>query len=108
MGIGGHSYLLDPGSQVRGTLIEAGVLDKVTFALRGHSSTVIPVESVQVGNVLMCFLACVGGAAGIRLPGAALWGGNHRTKCSWPAQIHNIPHAALHLVRHLASHWQYC
>lgn len=65
-------HLLDPGSQVRGTLIEAGVLDKVPFAFRCHSSAVVPVEPVQVGNVLMCFLACVRGTAGIRLPGAAL------------------------------------
>lgn len=65
-------HLLGPRPQVRRTLIEAGVLDEVSLARRCHLSTVVPVESVQVGNVLMSFPACVGGAAGILLPGTAL------------------------------------
>ena len=46
------------------------------MALAGglHLATVIPVESVQVGNILMGFLAGVDGAAGVLLPGTALGG----------------------------------
>lgn len=44
--LGGHSYLLDPGPQVRRALIEAGILDEMPFAGRCHLSTVVPVESI--------------------------------------------------------------
>lgn len=95
MGVrGGHSYLLDPGPQVRGALIQAGVLDEVALAGRCHMSAVVPVESVQVGDILMGFLAGVGGATGILLPGAALGGEDTGTN-SHAQHSHNIPTCSL-------------
>ena len=47
----------------------------MALASRLHLATVVPVESVQVGNVLMGFYAGVDRAAGILPPGAALWRG---------------------------------
>lgn len=87
---GGHSYLLDPGPQVRGALIQAGVLDEVPFTGRCHMSAMVPVEFVQVGNILMGFLAGVGEAAGILLPGAALGGEDTGTN-SHAQHSDNIP-----------------
>lgn len=66
------------------------------FAGGLHLATVVPVETVQVGNVLVGFLAGVGGAAGILLPGTALWG-RHTTD---PHIQHseNIPTSSLSLL----------
>lgn len=62
------TYLVDPRPQVRGTLIETRVLDEVALALLWHGPTVVPVEVVQVGLVLVSFQTGVGSAAGIVLP----------------------------------------
>lgn len=69
MGEGGVcTYLVDPWPQVGGTLIETRVLDEVALALLRHGPTVVPVEFVQVGLVLVGFHTGVGSAAGIVLP----------------------------------------
>ena len=52
----------------------------MALASRLHLAAVVPVESVQVGNVLMGFYAGVDRAAGILPPGAALWRGRHGAK----------------------------
>lgn len=66
------THRLDPGSQVGGALVETRVLDEVPFALLRHDPTVVPVEVVQVGLVLVGLHAGVGGAAGVILPGSTL------------------------------------
>jgi len=53
---------------VGGTLIEAGVLDEVLLAFVAHDSTVVPVEVVQVGVIIMGLLCGVGRATGIGAP----------------------------------------
>ena len=73
-------YLLDPGPQVGRALIETGVLNEVALAGRLHLAAVLPVEFVQVGDVVMGFLAGVDRAAGVHLPGAALGGEDTRIK----------------------------
>ena len=52
----------------------------MALASRLHLAAVVPVESVQVGNVLMGFYAGVDRAAGILPPGAALRRGRHGAK----------------------------
>lgn len=91
---GGHSNLLDPGPQVRGALVQAGVLDEVALAGVLHLATVVPVESIQVGNILMGFLAGIVGAAGILLPGTALCGEDTGTN-SHTQHNQNIPTCSL-------------
>lgn len=44
--------LLDSGHQIRGALIETGVLNKVALASTLHFDTAVPGESVQVENKL--------------------------------------------------------
>lgn len=81
---GRNSHLLDPGPQVGGALIQAGVLDEVALAGGFHRAAVVPVESVQVGNILMGFLAGVDRAAGVLFPGTALGGEDTRLR-PWPS-----------------------
>lgn len=85
------TYLVNPWPQVRGTLIETCVLDEVALALLWHGPTVVPVEVVQVGLVLVGFQTGVGSAAGVVLPEGTLhqgsWGsvGTHQDplELSW-------------------------
>ena len=63
-----RAYRLNPWPQVGGTLIEAGVLDKVFLAFVAHDSTVIPVEVVQVRVIFMGLLCGVGRATGVGTP----------------------------------------
>ena len=65
-------HLLDPGPQVGGALTQAGVLDEVALAGRLHGAAMVPVESVQVEDILMGFLAGIDRTAGVLLPGTAL------------------------------------
>ena len=88
-------YLLDPGPQVGRALIETGVLNEVALAGRLHLAAVVPVESVQVGDVFMCFLAGVDRAAGVHLPGAALGGEDTRIKKLHTQHNLNIPSRSL-------------
>ena len=50
----------------------------MALACRLHLAAVVPVESVQAGNILMGFYAGVDKAAGILFPRAALLGGERR------------------------------
>lgn len=88
-------YLLDPGPQVGRALIETGVLNEVALAGRLHLAAVLPVEFVQVGDVVMGFLAGVDRAAGVHLPGAALGGEDTRIKKLHTQHNPNIPSRSL-------------
>ena len=72
--MGRTPHLLDPGPQVGGAPTQAGVLDEVVLAGRLHGAAMVPVESVQVGDILMGFLAGIDRTAGVLLPGTALGG----------------------------------
>lgn len=53
-------------------LVEASVLDEMFLALRTHSTTVVPVEVVQVGVIIVGFFSGIGSAACIVTPGRTL------------------------------------
>lgn len=63
---------LDPGPQVGGALIEAGVMDEVRLTLIAHHPTMVPVEVVQIGLVHVGSLTDIHCAARLTLPGGAL------------------------------------
>lgn len=69
-------------------LIEASVLGEMFLALGAHDPTVIPVEVVQVGVILMGFCAGVGSTTCIVTPGSTL-GRKKRgvTLCCWTKNI---------------------
>lgn len=67
-----NTHNLDPGPQVWRALVEAGVLDEMFLALVGHSATVVPVEVVQVGVVVVGLCAGIGCAACVVFPWSTL------------------------------------
>ena len=70
-----NTHFLYPRPQVWRALIEASVLDEMFLALWAHGTTVIPVEVVQVGVIVVGFFSGVGRAACIAAPRRALGGG---------------------------------
>lgn len=78
------TYFLYPRAQMWRAFIEAGVLDEMLLALCAHTTTVIPVEVVQVRVILVSPCAGVGIAACIVTPWFTL-------KRKWTG-VRNVPY----------------